>query len=70
MKYRFTYVIFNDCYLITEDQLRTIKLEAEKRGTEQDYKYIINDNQKCYQLMKPFAVIHEFFYDKYLRTEN
>jgi hypothetical protein len=56
MKYRFTYVIFNNCVLINEDQLNKIR-----ERSEEDYQAIVNDNKKCYELMKPFAIAHEHF---------
>jgi hypothetical protein len=56
LKYRFTYVIFNNCILIDETQLNKIREKSEE-----DYQNIINDNQKCNELMKPYAIVHEHF---------
>jgi hypothetical protein len=56
LKYRFTYVIFNNCVLMNETQLNEIREKSEE-----DYFAIINDNKKCYELMKPFAVVNEYY---------
>jgi hypothetical protein len=56
MKYRFTYVIFNNCLLIDEAQLNKIREKSEE-----NYQNIINDNQKCSELMKPFFVVNEHY---------
>jgi hypothetical protein len=41
---------------MNEEQLNKIREKSEE-----DYQAIIKDNKKCYELMKPFAVVHEHF---------
>jgi polyribonucleotide nucleotidyltransferase len=65
MKYRFTYVIFHNCTLINDDQLNKIREQSEE-----EYQNIVKDNQKCFQLMKPYAVVDQYYVDRYLKENN
>lgn len=57
MRFRFTYVIFSDCILLDESFLEEI--------SEEDRQYILDDNQKCHELMKPYIIISKSLFEKY-----